>query len=63
MNNIFNTPFEVSLRILIILNTVKNRVSIERITALDFISHMEKILVCQNTTYTEIIAFDLVNIH
>lgn len=38
MNNIFNTPFEVSLRILIILNTVKNRVSVERITALDFIS-------------------------
>lgn len=38
MNDIFNTPFEVSLRILIILNTLKNRVSSERITALDFIS-------------------------
>ena len=38
MKDIFNTSFEVSLRILIILNSVKNRVSAERITALDFIS-------------------------
>ena len=38
MNNIFNTSFEVSLRILIILNTVQTRLSIDRITALDFIS-------------------------
>lgn len=38
MSDIFNTPFEVSLRILIILNTVKSRVSAERITAFDFIS-------------------------
>lgn len=38
MKDIFNTSFEASLRILIILNTVKKRVSAERITALDFIS-------------------------
>ncbi len=38
MNNIFNTSFEVSLRILIILNTVQTRLSIDRITALDFIA-------------------------
>ena len=38
MNNIFNTSFEVSLRILIILNTVQTRLSIGRITALDFIA-------------------------
>ena len=38
MNNIFNTSFEVSLRILIILNTVQTRLSIDRITALDFMA-------------------------
>lgn len=38
MNNIFNTSFEVSLRILIILNTVQTRLSIDRITDLDFIA-------------------------
>lgn len=38
MNNVFNTSFEVSLRILIILNTVQTRLSIDRITALDFIA-------------------------
>lgn len=38
MNNIFNTSFEVSLRILIILNTVQTRLSSDRITALDFIA-------------------------
>lgn len=38
MNNIFNTSFEESLRVLIILNTVQSRLSIERITALDFIA-------------------------
>lgn len=38
MNDIFNTTFEVSLRILIILNTMKHSVSAERITAFDFIS-------------------------
>ncbi len=38
MKDIFNTPFEVSLRIIIIMNIVKNRISSERITALDFIS-------------------------
>ncbi len=38
MNNIFNTSFEISLRILITLNTTRQKLSIERITALDFIS-------------------------
>ena len=38
MNNIFNTSFEVSLRILIIVNTVQTRLSIDRITDLDFIA-------------------------
>lgn len=38
MNSIFNTSFEISLRIMIILNTVETRLSIERITALDFIT-------------------------
>lgn len=38
MNDVFNTSFEVSLRILIILNTVRTRLSIDRITALDFIA-------------------------
>ena len=36
--NVFNTSFEVSLRMLIILNTVQTRLSIDRITALDFIA-------------------------
>lgn len=38
MTDVFNTSFEVSLRILIILNTVQTRLSIDRITALDFIA-------------------------
>lgn len=38
MMNVFNTSFEVSLRMLIILNTVQTRLSIDRITALDFIA-------------------------
>lgn len=38
MNDVFNTPFEVSLRILIILNTAQTRLSVDRITALDFIA-------------------------
>lgn len=38
MNDIFNSSFEVSLRMLIILNTVQSRLSIDRITALDFIA-------------------------
>lgn len=38
MSQIFNSPFEVSLRMLIILNTVQSRLSIERIAALDFIT-------------------------
>ena len=38
MKDVFNTPFEMSLRILIILNTAQSKLSIDRITALDFIS-------------------------
>lgn len=38
MNAIFNSSFEVSLRILIILNTAQSRLSIDRIIALDFIA-------------------------
>ena len=38
MNTVFNTSFEVSLRVLIILNISRKRLSIERITSIDFIS-------------------------
>lgn len=38
MNEIFNTPFEVSLRILIVLNVTDARLSVDRISALDFIT-------------------------
>lgn len=38
MKDIFNTPFEASLRILIILNVIHTRLSVDRITAMDFIS-------------------------
>ena len=38
MKNVFNTPFEMSLRILIILYAAQSKLSIDRITALDFIS-------------------------
>ena len=38
MSEVFNSSFEISLRILIILNTVQSRLSIDRITAIDFIS-------------------------
>lgn len=38
MSDIFNSLFEVSLRMLIILDTVQSRLSIDRITALDFIA-------------------------
>ncbi len=38
MNNMFNTPFEVSIRMLIILNAAQSSLSIDRITAFDFIS-------------------------
>lgn len=38
MTDIFNTPFEVSLRILIALDVAQIRLSIDRISALDFIS-------------------------
>ena len=37
MKDIFNTAFEVSLRVLIILNVTKKNLSIDRISALDFI--------------------------
>lgn len=38
MNDVFNTSFEISLRMLLILNTVQSRLSIDRIIALDFIA-------------------------
>ena len=38
MTEVFNTPFEVSLRILIVLNVAQARLSVDRISALDFIS-------------------------
>lgn len=38
MNEIFNSSLEISLRMLIILNTVRSRLSVDRIAALDFIS-------------------------
>lgn len=38
MTEIFNTPFEVSLRILIVLNVSYARLSVDRISALDFIT-------------------------
>lgn len=38
MTDVFNTPFEVSLRVLIIFNIAKYKLSIDRIAALDFIS-------------------------
>lgn len=38
MKDIFNTAFEVSLRILITLNVTQDRLSIDRLSALDFIS-------------------------
>ena len=38
MSEIFNSSLEISLRMLIILNTVRSRLSVDRIAALDFIS-------------------------
>ena len=38
MSEIFNSSLEISLRMLIILNTVQSRLSVDRIAALDFIS-------------------------
>lgn len=38
MTDVFNTQFEVSLRMLIALNVTQIRLSIDRISALDFIS-------------------------
>jgi hypothetical protein len=38
MSDVFNTTFEESLRILIILNIVKDKASVDKIAALDFIS-------------------------
>lgn len=38
MKDVFNTPFEMSLRILMVLNISQDKLSIDRITALDFIS-------------------------
>jgi len=38
MNELFNTTFEVSLRILLILNESSKKISVERITSIDFIA-------------------------
>ena len=38
MSEIFNSSLEISLRMLLILNTVQSRLSVDRIAALDFIS-------------------------
>lgn len=38
MNELFNSPFELSLRVLIILNTAQLRLTIDKIVAYDFIS-------------------------
>ncbi len=38
MNNLFNTPFENSLRILILLSFIKNPLTVDKITAWDFIA-------------------------
>lgn len=38
MIEMFNSPFEVSLRILIVLNVARANLSIDRLTAIDFIS-------------------------
>lgn len=38
MNCIFNTSFEVSLRVILILNVTKSKLTFDKITALDFIS-------------------------
>ena len=38
MNELFNSSFELSLRVLIILNAAQARLSIDKIVAYDFIS-------------------------
>lgn len=38
MNDVFNTSFELSLRILMILNAAQSKLSIDRIIAFDFIT-------------------------
>ena len=39
MNELFNTAFEVSLRVLLILNVARDKLSLEKITAFDFIAN------------------------
>ncbi len=39
MNELFNTVFEVSLRVLLILNVAQEKLSLEKITAFDFIAN------------------------
>lgn len=39
MNELFNTVFEVSLRVLLILNATREKLSLEKITAFDFIAN------------------------
>lgn len=39
MKELFNTAFEVSLRVLLILNVAQEKLSLEKITAFDFIAN------------------------
>ena len=39
MNELFNTAFEVSLRVLLILNVARDKLPLEKITAFDFIAN------------------------
>lgn len=39
MNELFNTAFEVSLRVLLMLNAAREKFSLEKITAFDFIAN------------------------
>ena len=38
MNSIFNSPFELSLRILILMKTRNSRVTVEWLSCLDFVT-------------------------
>lgn len=38
MNNLFNTPFEISVRVLLLLSTYQQPISFERILVTDFIT-------------------------
>ena len=38
MNNIFNSPFELSLRIMILMRVRKSRVTVDWLSCLDFVT-------------------------